>query len=203
MVDTSKTLLQHPVATHQPSLSWALTSQPNSTRNLTMSRCPAQMALWSAVIPSSLAALGLLTWLAVLRTSSSSPSRDASSSRARGSKLTRREPPAATLLDAPALRLPFFALRTIICWGTCSPRGHSYTNCLNKSQKAWMRHLMSLLEFRGFSFPVSDNVVLQNVRNHLPSDSVTSQQTRMLTTLRWEPQIWQHLTVYFHSYYTY
>lgn len=47
---------------YQPSLSGAFTSQPNSTRNLTTSNCPAHMALWRAVIPSSLAALGFITY---------------------------------------------------------------------------------------------------------------------------------------------
>lgn len=44
--------------THHPSESCAFTSQPNLTKNLTMSIWPAHMALCSAVIPSSLAALG-------------------------------------------------------------------------------------------------------------------------------------------------
>ena len=61
------------ISTHQPSESWALTSQPKLTRKVTMSKCPAHIALCSAVIPSSLAALGLLTCEAVRRTSSNSP----------------------------------------------------------------------------------------------------------------------------------
>lgn len=47
--------------TYHPSLSRALTSHPNSTKYLTISKCPAQIALCSAVIPSSFAALGFGT----------------------------------------------------------------------------------------------------------------------------------------------
>lgn len=46
----------------QPSASGALTSQPNSTKSLTTSKCPAQIALCKAVIPSSLEADGLWIW---------------------------------------------------------------------------------------------------------------------------------------------
>lgn len=77
-------------STNQPSESWALTSQPNWTRNFTISKCPAQIALCRAVIPSSLAALGFFTCPAVLTTSSSSPSNEASNSSAKGSNETLR-----------------------------------------------------------------------------------------------------------------
>ena len=50
------------LTTYHPSLSWALTSQPSSTRKRTISKWPAQMALCKAVMPSSLAALGFVTW---------------------------------------------------------------------------------------------------------------------------------------------
>lgn len=58
--------------------------------HLTISKCPAQMALCKAVIPSSFAALGFGTCVAVFRTNSSSPSKLASKSSASGSKLTLR-----------------------------------------------------------------------------------------------------------------
>ena len=45
--------------TYHPSLSTALTSAPRSMRNRQTSKCPAQTALWSAVIPSSFAMLTL------------------------------------------------------------------------------------------------------------------------------------------------
>lgn len=97
------------VRLYHPSLSWALTSQPNWTRKRTMSRCPAHMALCSAVMPSSFAALASRTCPAVRTTSSSSPSRLASSSRASGSNDTLRV--TCLCLPEPPFRLPFFTRR--------------------------------------------------------------------------------------------
>lgn len=47
---------------HQPSLSAAFTLTPKSSRNLTMWWWPAQTALCSGVMPSSLGLLGSSTW---------------------------------------------------------------------------------------------------------------------------------------------
>ena len=65
------------------------------------------MALCKAVIPSSLAAEGLVTSIAVLLTSSNSPSKDASRRSAKGSKLTLL----GTLEEFLVFRFPFFIRR--------------------------------------------------------------------------------------------
>ena len=68
------------------------------------------MALCRAVMPSSLAAEGLGTSRAVFLTSSNSPSKDASKSRAKGSKLILRDLDSFSSPDEPDDELGFLMI---------------------------------------------------------------------------------------------
>lgn len=136
-IDTSKSSGQRK-ETHQPSLSWALTSHPKRTRKVTMSRWPAQMALCRAVMPSSFAAEGSFTWPAVLATNSSSPSNEASRRRASGSKDTRLE---RVVFSPTVFRFPFFLPVSF----SARRRRQSIIDCLQLHKRNTGRYYLKII----------------------------------------------------------